>query len=978
MLSSLRNFLLAVASLWIFTPVWSEEEESSSGRQIEEIIVYGERIQSTVSDTSISITAMSEEFLMDMGIQGPDEMVNFIPATTRTDWDIKIRGIGRNFRGLGGDPGVGSYYNGVYSPDFGVSSTEGGLYDIQRIEVLRGPQGTLYGRNSIGGVVNYVTNPANHEDFEAQVRFVGGQYNTSEGYAVVSGPLTESLAYRLNASKRTSDGRVEGMGNSEDMEANNDANFVLMLDWNINDNMTLNFRANDREAQAPRNFGNGGHGILSEGPCISMTGAPVTSLDQCDPTYRVARDTTHFVPGLRAVSADDPAAKFPFTHPVTGEMVWAAYKRPGIDYLPFPYMPSANYLNENVAAYNGGDNAKPNFKSLTNNAVNEIFDHNQASLTFDWDISESHAIKYLYSYQRFMYYFNRDNDFSDSTFSRLEDTVDESVFSMSHELRYFWSAGDRWTGTSGLYYFQEDRDQLYGIRNRTRRVNEATPYSPLIQAITSWMPPCFDYKSLPIGAASSIGAWCGDSGREGSIENDNGAVYEQDNNVVTTNKAIYTQADYQISDTVYVTLGARYSEDDRVALEQRGLRIEILQDAAWVQPVLAGATGDARYLGEGMTPTAALNVAQGSATFTGDPLNPIQSVCALTDADCANPMWLTGLPVGWGSRTAGEYETSNTSFRINFNWEPTPDHLIYAGVTTSYRAGGYNMGGADNRVEVGGLSSLVYYEDEELTAYEIGFKSSFWDNRAQLTGAIYYYDYENYQDHLERWEDDPDTFVLPDGIEVGPAGRGPVEITDNIPKAHNAGFEIDGLVLVTDSWSLGANYSYTESVYDVAYTIFNEDDPRYPREVMGGAVDQDPCTLEAAIKALYCLEVEGVQLAGIPKHKFTGWTSYQWVLDQGTLTAYGSWAYTGEYFTSTFARPWDEVPERHRVDARLSFDSADQRWNASLFVDNILDETYLRWSDMEPRRSGYGINFPQRVVALAPRYVGFELVYNFL
>ena len=48
------------------------------------------------------------------------------------------------------------------------------------------------------------------------------------------------------------------------------------------------------------------------------------------------------------------------------------------------------------------------------------------------------------------------------------------------------------------------------------------------------------------------------------------------------------------------------------------------------------------------------------------------------------------------------------------------------------------------------------------------------------------------------------------------------------------------------------------------------------------------------------------------------------------------------------------------------------------FVDNLLDETYLRWSDMEPRLSGYGMNFPQRVVALAPRYFGFEFVYNFL
>ena len=977
MLSSLRNLSLFVAGLLIFTPAWSEEE-SSSGRQIEEVVVYGDRVESTVSDTSISITAMSEEFLMDMGIQGPDEMVNFIPATTRTDWDIKIRGVGRNFRGLGGDPGVGTYYNGVYSPDFGIASTEGGLYDIQRIEVLRGPQGTLYGRNSIGGVVNYVTNPANHEEFESQVRFVGGQYNTSEGYAVISGPLTDSLAYRVNASKRTSDGRVEGMGNSEDMEAVNDANVVLMLDWRINDNMTLNIRANDRESEAPRNFGNGGHGILSEGPCITTTGRPATSLDQCDPLYRVARDTNHFIPGLRVVSADDPAAKFPFVHPTTGEEIWAAYKRPGVDPIPFPYMPSANYMNENVAAYNGGDNSKPNFKSLTNNAVKEIFDHNSASLTFDWDITDEHAIKYLYSYQNFMYYFNRDNDFSDAVFSRLEDTVDESVFSFSHELRYFWSAGDRWTGTSGLYYFQEDRDQLYGIRNRTKRVTQATPYSPLIQAI--FAPACYNYKEAPLGEARAVGAWCGegDGGRELSIMNDTGAVFEQDNNVLTTNKAIYTQADYQLTDTVYVTLGARYSEDSRDALEQTGLRIEIWDDAAWVPGLLASITGDERYLGEGMTPTAALNIAQGSATFTGDPLNPIQSVCALTDAECDNPLWLTGMPLGLGSRVPGEYETSNTSFRVNFNWEPTPDHLIYAGVTTSYRAGGFNMGGADNRVEVEGLSSLVYYDDEELTAFEIGFKSAFWDNRAQVTGALYYYDYREYQDHLERWEDEQQGFVLPNGMTIAPAGRGPVEITDNIPKAHNAGFEVDAVVLATDNWTVGGNYSYTESVYDTAYTIFNEDDPRYPREIMGGDVNQDPCTLSADIKSLYCLEVDGVQLAGIPVHKATAWTSYQWALDAGTLTAYGSYAYTGDYFTNTFARPWDEVPERHRLDARLSFDSADQTWGASLFVDNILDDTYLRWSDMEPRRSGYGINFPQRVVALAPRYIGFEVVYNFL
>ncbi len=69
-------------------------------RQIEEVIVTAEKVESTVSDTSISITAFSEEAIEDFGIQGADELVNYIPATTRDAYDIRIRGVGRNFRAL--------------------------------------------------------------------------------------------------------------------------------------------------------------------------------------------------------------------------------------------------------------------------------------------------------------------------------------------------------------------------------------------------------------------------------------------------------------------------------------------------------------------------------------------------------------------------------------------------------------------------------------------------------------------------------------------------------------------------------------------------------------------------------------------------------------------------------------------------------------------------------------------------------------
>ncbi|MDE0419951.1 MAG: TonB-dependent receptor plug domain-containing protein [Gammaproteobacteria bacterium] len=135
----------------------AQDEPDGGQRAIEEVVVTAEKRESTVSDTSISITALDENAIEELGIQSPDELVNFIPATTRDPYDIRIRGVGRNFRALGGDPGVATYYNGIYSEDFGIASTENALYDVQRVEVLRGPQGTLYGRNSIGGALNYIT-----------------------------------------------------------------------------------------------------------------------------------------------------------------------------------------------------------------------------------------------------------------------------------------------------------------------------------------------------------------------------------------------------------------------------------------------------------------------------------------------------------------------------------------------------------------------------------------------------------------------------------------------------------------------------------------------------------------------------------------------------------------------------------------------------------------------------------------------------
>ena len=1044
----LRKLLSCVLCVLFAMPVisWSaDDDDGAAPRRIEEVVVYGRRVESTVSDTSISITAMDADFLSDMGIQSPDEMVNFIPATTRTDWDIKIRGVGRNFRGLGGDPGVGVYYNGIYSPDFGIAATEGGLYDVERIEVLRGPQGTLYGRNSIGGVINYVTKRPNHEEFEAQLRGIVGTYNTREMYGFVSGPLTEDFAYRVNATKRIRDGAVDGHAGTEDTENINDQNLVLSFDWDINDRMSLYVRGNDRRSLRAGNFGNGGHGVTSEGPCVGQH--PINNASQCDPRFRVNRNTSYYAPGFRPVdqawvdtyglTTDDPRGAVPWIHPVTGVTTYGAHNRPGVDSTnEWPYMPSPNYNSAAVASYSIGNAEKPDIIALTNNSADEEFDHQAGSLVFDWEISDNLSIRYLGNYQSFEYWFNRDNDFSNSRVSDLDDTVIAQTESWSHELRIFWQLGERWTATSGIYNFEEHRDQWYAIRERGAqgRTINPTVYGTAAHpnwlldalAVVGWVPgdeiaqtgqpQCLNWQSQPVGGANSAtpgyGIYCGDGGEIYNHDDDIGAMYEHRNLIETENLAFYTQGDLQLTDTLSVTLGVRYSKDWRDGLEQRGGYSEInANDYAWLPWAIQTAMNYGEgvnwwdFYAPGVTPLAAMNVAMGAATFNHmedgsvNPDFPITPTCDLEAVNCATPLRLEGIPISWGHRTPGHFKQDGEwSYRVNFNWEPTPEILVYFGATTSYRAGGWNMGGPDNRVafDIDGVGecidgdgagcdrrALLEYGGEELTAYEIGYKGTHLDGRLQVNLSLYLYDYENYQDHVEVWEESTSNFslpalALPDGSELSAGGgRGPVSITTNIPSAENRGFEFDILYLLTDNLTIGANASYTKSEYNEEYTFFNEDDPRYPRQVFTGDLQENPCNASPELKALYCLEVDGYQLQGIPEEKMTAWANYTWNFDMGSLTWYNAVAYTGEYSTHPFNRPWDWVPDRYRWDTRLTYREASEKWQASLFVDNVLDDTYIRTADMDARRTGYGTNWPQRVVALYPRYIGFEMVWNF-
>ena len=181
----LRYFPLFI-SLLFTVPIYSEE--------VEEIVVTALKRSSTVVDTPAAITAISSTEIEDKGITSMHDLKHLVPSMNFTNvlgaQNITIRGIGQ----FNGNPGVSVSTDGIFQSR--AHSSQLGEMDLERVEVLRGPQGTLYGRNSIGGVVNLITkNPT--QDMDGYVKLGYGEYDTTTAEAAFGGGISDNTSFRL-------------------------------------------------------------------------------------------------------------------------------------------------------------------------------------------------------------------------------------------------------------------------------------------------------------------------------------------------------------------------------------------------------------------------------------------------------------------------------------------------------------------------------------------------------------------------------------------------------------------------------------------------------------------------------------------------------------------------------------------------------------------------------------------------------------
>jgi len=154
------------------------------------IIVTANKREETVQDVAVAVTAVTSEMRDELGITTMTDLTNFTPGLSYTAANerVTLRGVGRVTNNFGAEPGVANYTDGVYQ-SFATIAGRDNLF-IDRIEVLRGPQGTLYGRNSVGGALNIISKRPSDE-FEGEFKLQAGNFDQTAVGVSLSGPIIE-------------------------------------------------------------------------------------------------------------------------------------------------------------------------------------------------------------------------------------------------------------------------------------------------------------------------------------------------------------------------------------------------------------------------------------------------------------------------------------------------------------------------------------------------------------------------------------------------------------------------------------------------------------------------------------------------------------------------------------------------------------------------------------------------------------------
>ena len=608
--------------------------------QIETVIVTAEFREADVQDTPIAITAVSAEMLearsqtniFQVAAQAPNVSLAPGGASIGPAMVASIRGVGQTDFNFALEPGVGVYIDDVYYPTLTGSLVD--LLDLERIEILRGPQGTLAGKNSIGGAIKMFSRQPG--DGGGTIQLTYGSYNRVEVRGSADFELTPNLSARVAGVSKNVDGFVDRLDYGCAHPTSNVPNFStsrvsdckvgteggqaysggrVMLQWEPSDDFLATFAADitneDSEAIPSVLIGvNEGLTMFGTGPYV-VTGTPGYPNERYpvlgfNGTYIIGRD------GSPVYLTNDFV---PYGANWTGNSaIYDPYINYGTYMDPAPFDPDTH-------------------QRFSPSAIRPetTLDHWGFAATFDWSLNDNLSLKWINAYREY-----------DSSFAQDEDrTPINSQFLLQHLEHDQWSTelrlsggGDNFDYTAGVFWFEQDGTleanvNLYYVQFNFIHGPDPTP---------------------------------------------------------SYNHAAFAHVAFDLSDRLNLSAGVRYSEDEKTYTHFR------------------------RNI-DGTLPA-------GPCQFNPEIGAPIPHTVT-NPSNCA----LVGL-----FNQGATFADDRVDWRVALDYSLGDNTMTYLQVSTGYKGGGVNP-----RPFV--LPQLLPFDSEELTAYEIGFKSLMSNGNLRLNGS---------------------------------------------------------------------------------------------------------------------------------------------------------------------------------------------------------------------------------------------------
>lgn len=954
--------------------------------QIEEIVVTSQRREQSVQSIPISVTAFDAAALESQQIEGFSDLQFNTPNVNFTSGNFgggnfQIRGIGSASIADSGDGGVGMHINDV--PIRGGHLFEMEYYDVERIEVMRGPQGTLFGRNATGGAVNLITKKADTDDFYGSLKGTVGNYGTVKMQGMLNVPFGDSVALRLSGLQLERDGYTKNLYSGNDIDGRDQYSVRAAGRWEFNDRLTFDvmFQRHEEDSSRSRAHKN----LCHRDPSALYGCLPDKLAYESVNTQSLWPNlfaSSLIVGPLLAIQGGpyDPAAD---SISAGGYANPADMRRVNIDFEPEYYAKEDFYtwgftyeFDTVTMTYIGSHRS---YEDLSREDFNQAVDAPiapnpialaafpiTASILFPdpslWPTSAvtntitgsvgGHVNGYTAAQQAFDV--NRNSGEADT-----------------HELRFQSDTGTDFDWLFGMFYMSTQSEGDYFVNTSG-----------------------FDYLSMilgPIMADTLTGNVFGVSAFDGL-----GIVSPMFNSETADNTletwALFGEGYWRYNDQLKFTLGLRYTNDEK-AIKSRSTGFDLI-----------GVSGNCTNCLQAYSPAIAAAMAPYAAAID------------------ANLALITGgaLPSGAGLFTIPFDEAPNEPYdklsdswsavtgRLAFDYTPeldfTDSTLIYGSISRGYKGGGFNPG-----VDAS-LGSLQQFDPEFIWAYELGMKNDFADNRIRWNVSGFYYDYTDYQvakitnrsaanENVDAtiWGLESEMFIAPNEnllfnvnlsylntevqefFSIDPrdvtGGRTDVALIKDPTSAaqcvihQNGGSPLDAAMLGALAGFQAAANPLGAPLDPANYPNFQLCDETLMNAAFGFV--GEPYTVSGGVEQ----DLTGNQLPNSPEWSMSVGAQYtHFMKNGGTVVGRVDYFRQDEMWGRIFNRnPIDRISSWSTINASLAFAPEEENWEIKAFIQNLKDDDNMTGMYVTDPAAGLFTN----AFLLEPRVYGVSIDVRF-